>query len=372
MYKEFGLKDEFNRSIGYNELYLEYFINDLNDFILNNSFMNEYDFAKKKLMSFEIKNNNNIEGIKDDILTIEKAVNKNEYKNIKRIHNLFEGYKYILLNKEINKENLRELYRILSDELLEEKYKNNMDYYRKGPVYILRGNNLCLEPFNGMDHNRLNYFMDMFFDYVNSNNDLDSINLFIKSQIMHYYFVYVHPYFDVNGRTSRTVSLWYLLNNKSYPYVIFNDAISFCKNKYEKSIILSRSKSNITAFLEFMLIQVKKELEKEAIINSIIINTDEKLTNDEIEIINYILTMNGNITVKDISWFYNQFNNKKPPVFISNNLINKMIDKNILLFKGYTKSYVDKDNLNYKLELNKDNIKVDSDRIKYIKNDKYM
>ena len=72
--------------------------------------------------------------------------------------------------------------------------------------------------------------MNQLFEFIN-NNELEEteINKFIKSQIMHFYFVYIHPYFDVNGRTSRTVAMWYLLNNKNYPYIIFNRAIEFNK-----------------------------------------------------------------------------------------------------------------------------------------------
>lgn len=364
MYKESILKDEFKRSIRYDESYLMPLIDDLNNFVLSNSFMNNLLFAKDKLMSFEIKNNNNIEGYKDDISTIEKALKKDEYKHIKRIQNLYNGYKYILLNKEINKENLKELYSILSDGLLEESYKNNMNDYRMGPVYILKGNNLSLEPYEGMNFNDLNYFMDMFFSYVN--NPSCEENTFIKSQIMHYYFVYVHPYFDVNGRTSRTVSMWYLLNKHEYPYIIFNDAISLAKNKYEKSIVLSRSKSDITLFLEYMLKCVKKELEKEYIINSINENIGISLSNDEHQIINYLLSMNGNLTVKDITNFYNNYNDKKRYSFIDEMYIKPLLEKEVLINNGFTK------NNNYNILLNKRYIDVDDSLIKYIKKDKYM
>ena len=110
------------------------------------------------------------------------------------------------------------------------------DYYRNGPVYILKGICLTNDCFMGMDKDKIEYFMNQFFEFINSKDMEDSeIDIFIKSQVMHFYFVYIHPYFDVNGRTSRTVSMWYLLNNKNYPYVIFNRAISFAKSEYEKN-----------------------------------------------------------------------------------------------------------------------------------------
>mgnify|MGYP003296361204 FL=1 len=76
---------------------------------------------------------------------------------------------------------------------------------------------------------------------------------------MHFYFVYIHPYFDINGRTSRTVAMWYLLNNSIYPYIIFNRGINF-DSTYDKTIRECKDRYEITKFLKYMLINVKKEL----------------------------------------------------------------------------------------------------------------
>ena len=48
--------------------------------------------------------------------------------------------------------------------------------------------------------------------------------------------VYIHPYYDVNGRTARTLSLWYLLQKKTYPFVIFNRGISLSKGEYKHNV----------------------------------------------------------------------------------------------------------------------------------------
>ena len=62
-------------------------------------------------------------------------------------------------------------------------------------------------------------FMKEFFDSDNNGETFgNATDYFIKSQIMHFYFVYIHPYFDINGRTARTTSLWHLLNEKAYPF----------------------------------------------------------------------------------------------------------------------------------------------------------
>lgn len=81
--------------------------------------MNNKDFSKRVLFGQEIKSNNTIEGYYDDISLVKSIIKHpssclNEEQR-KRVLNMYRGYKYILQDKEINKDNLRELYRILSD-----------------------------------------------------------------------------------------------------------------------------------------------------------------------------------------------------------------------------------------------------------------
>lgn len=130
---------------------------------------------------------------------------------------------------------------------------------------------------------------------------------------MHFYFVYIHPFYDVNGRTSRTLSMWYLLNNKSYPFVVFNRAISFRKKEYYKYIEHTKESGDLTLFLKYMLTQVERELEKEYLIMMLKRNSGVTLSHEECQTIQYLLSMKGsieegNLTVKDLATIYNHFN----------------------------------------------------------------
>ena len=108
-------------------------------------------------------------------------------------------------------------------------------FYRECDVYIMGNQTSSFK--KAVSYDKLNYYMEDFFDYVHDKNDYTSIETFLKSQIMHLYFVYVHPYFDVNGRTARTVSMWYLLNHQDYAFVIFNRAISYYRKKYIEYVV---------------------------------------------------------------------------------------------------------------------------------------
>lgn len=100
-----------------------------------------------------------------------------------------------------------------------------------------------------------------------------------------------------------------------------------------------------------MLENVKRELEKEYAILEIEKNT-MNLTNLERQCINYILSMKGNITVKDFSGYYKKFNEKRKNLDILENIIEPLIDKNIIIPGRVTSTYINSDTLNYFFELN--------------------
>ena len=241
------------------------------------------------------------------------------------------------------------------------------EYYRKGPVYILKGSHLSDDPFMGVDESKIEYFMNQFFEFIN-NEKLESneIETFIKSQIMHFYFVYIHPYFDVNGRTSRTVSMWYLLNNQSYPYIIFNRAIAFAKKEYEQNIIKGRTHGDITLFLKYMLVSVERELEKEYLIHSIAEKSSNPLSREDSQMLEYLLTMRGNITAKDLATIYNNYNEYKKPSVIFEEKILPLLDKSVLINIGYTKGFVTRDIPNMNIGINPEVVDVNPNKVKHL------
>ena len=328
------------------------------EYILEISDMNSLDFAKNALFSEEIKANNLVENYKDDIEYIDDVVKENNRKKnaedekAQRILNLYNGYKYVLKSEEITKDTLKKLYNILSRHLLSEYDLSHMgDYYRNEMVYIYTSDNVAKKPDEGMDTKKVDECMRLLLEYINTDNHLDCFtDYYIKSQIIHYYFVYVHPYFDVNGRTSRTLAIWYLLNNMIYPYIIFNRGITYDKNKYYKCISNAKRGGNITLFIEYMLENVKNELIKEYGIMEI--EKEKELSNLERQCINYIMSMNGNMTTIDFATTYNRFNDKRKNSDIVNNVINPLIEKEIIIPGRPTKKQG-----NYFFSLNDDMLK---------------
>lgn len=375
---KFNLETNQGTNIRINSEYLKPYKEELLEFIDGLDYMKTLKFARSMMISQEIKSNNVIEGIKDDLSIIDKVITQRKddlsQTERQRIINLYHGYQYILTHKTINKDSLKELYQLLSENILEPRDKIRMgEYYRTAPVYIIKGNRLDIEPYMGMNENKIEYHMDQLFDFIN--NDIleeTEIDKFVKSQIMHFYFVYIHPYFDVNGRTSRTVAMWYLLNNKDYPYIIFNRAIAFNKKNYEPNIIKGRNYGDITLFIKYMLTSVEQELEKEYLIHNIEKNTKEYLSKYDLQMLEYLLTMNGNITIKDLITIYNRYNSKDKLIKILEEKIYPLIDKKILIPKRYTKKYITPTIQNMEISLNPELIEFDRTKIKHLDINKYI
>ena len=296
---------------------------------------NHISYAKKAMFSSEIKSNNLIEGLRDDLTYIEEVIKTKQFEP--RIMNLYHGYKYILKNNDINKDSLKALYDILSANLLEDYDVSNMGpYYRNKDVYVYTSTIATKEGELKPNPNKVPLLMDQLLDYINKEEPNSIIDNYIKSQIIHFYFVYIHPYYDVNGRTSRTLSMWYLLNNKAYSFIIFNRGINYNKSKYYNVIEYAIRYSNIDQFIKYMLSNVKEELIKEVAIKDI--NNSLELNIYDIQTINYLLSMNSNLTIKDFYIFYNRFNDKMKINELRERVLEPLANKDIITFNDYSKT----------------------------------
>ncbi len=338
---------------------------ELIDFLKGKRHLRTKVFAKTVMFSHELKANNQIEGYSDDVEIIKKVIARTKDIQDKdkrqRILNLYHGYNYILKTKEINQETLKKLYSILSKDLLEERDLKRMgEYYRTAPVYILKHGRLDIEPDEGVIASDIDKYMENYFNFLNKDIEGDITDEYIKSQILHYYFVYIHPYFDVNGRTSRTLSMWYLINKKSYPYIIFNRGISFKDSEYTKVIEDVRKFHDLSYFIDYMLTTVKIELEKEYVMQLEANLASDKLNGTDYQTLLYFLTMKGTKTVLDFANMYNRFNDKKRVKEIYDTMIVPLLDKQVLDIVRTTKKNMFDDNSNLVLDLrNKEEISKD-------------
>lgn len=378
---------------------------EMDDFLQGLDYMNSRDFSHDVLFSHEVQANNLIEGYKDDVELVNNVIyhrlqiKDEERKN--RILNLYRGYKYILEGKEINRETVRKLYSILSKGLLSEEDRANMGkYYRKNPVYIYLSGvlNNELENFSdmrsflayvrelygeatvkkysrmysmGVHPDKVNEYMSRLYDYMKTEDSLSTgskTDIFLKSQIMHFYFVYIHPYYDINGRTARTTSMWYLLNKEAYPFIIFNRGISLNKQEYYRIITDVKRFKNVSFFLNYMMENVRTELEKEHVMDMINSSVNGSLTSLDFQTLQYILSMKQTRTYLDFRSFYNSQNSEsKPFEEIYENMLVPLLEKGVIIQGNKTHKSTPNGKENHFFEVNDKLYDKGSPKIKRLK-----
>jgi len=156
-------------------------------------------------------------------------------------------------DKDITKENINELYKILSNQCLKEEERLlDGHFYRHDEVSIVDSANAVID--HGIDWKMLPKYMDELLQYINKKKNYEEH--LIASHIIHFYIVYLHPYFDYNGRMARVLSFWY--NRRYAPslsLLLVSEAINNkgLKNAYYTAISNSRNTDNdITYFLQYM------------------------------------------------------------------------------------------------------------------------
>ena len=283
-----------------NALYLlgiqnEYFDLLISDYTLNQMSLfdrNIEDMITSRLFS-EIEGTLNIENIPtthSHIVKVSKSENLTEENDI-IVKNMLDAVRFIVDKKPaFNKENLRKLYHILSKDCLakELQIKDGM-YYRDDKVYI--------GAFDGAPVEALEACMDSLFAFANDPENRKEHD-FLLPYICHYYILYIHPYFDYNGRTARMVSFWlnYIYNIPYAPHFM-SEAINESKNDYYRALTDTRNANNdLTYFLGYILETsikygfVYKNLEE---MKKMLLKTGDTLTSTEWVYVKKILVHNS-------------------------------------------------------------------------------
>ena len=277
--------------------YINFYKNDY-DNIYNNKSIDEVLLG---VICSELEGTLKIEGVNTTRRQIEKIIKSNNPKNIndKIILNMKKGIDYISNTTIFNKETLKELYNILSDGCLNKDDELKDKYYRDDMVYVSNH--------NGCPVNKIEECMDSLLKFVNDN--INSNNLYVRNllpYIAHYYIIYIHPYFDYNGRTARMVQLWIFMLSNNLPALYLSEAINDNKNDYYKAIDETRnSRNDLTYFVTYLLklVNLYSLVQKNMVeIKNNINNKGETISPNELHYLKRI------IINKDIKWFnYKKF-----------------------------------------------------------------
>lgn len=130
-------------------------------------------------------------------------------------------------------------------------YRNHGEGVKKGNEIIYTAPHSILVP----------SLMKSLFNFITENEN--KIHPLILSSIFHYYFVYIHPFSDGNGRMARFwVSLILTNWNSKFEYIPIEEEIYLNQTKYYDSIAQCHINGNVNVFIDFMLMCINSSLEK--------------------------------------------------------------------------------------------------------------
>lgn len=187
----------------------------LYDKTIENKYNNLPDIAKTKFLidvvSNEIYNTNELEGVKSsksEIALSTKLLILNKNPKNKKLLSMIKSYIEIIKGN-FKLPNSPKDYRAIYDEITDLEIEPDEfpdgEIFRKDINYVYK---------NGKEIHRGLYpekeIIDKTMELINFMNNKNNLNALIKIAIGHYYFGYIHPFYDGNGRTGRFISSLYI------------------------------------------------------------------------------------------------------------------------------------------------------------------
>lgn len=174
-------------------------------------------------------------------------------KEIQEVKNANELYEHI-----IEYDWKSELDFLKAHTLMMKYFDDDNGYYRNHGEGVKRGNEVI---YSAPESILVPSLMKSLFQFMIDNGN--EIHPLILSCIFHYYFVYIHPFSDGNGRMARFwVSLILTKWNPKFEYIPIEEEIYLNQQKYYDSIAQCHVNGNVNVFIDFMLMCINSSLEK--------------------------------------------------------------------------------------------------------------
>ena len=259
------------------------------------------------LLINELQSTNEIESVHSSKKEISAALtNKSDSPNMKRFLGLVKLYSYLYKDITISAPlDFRKIYDILVSNEVDKKDKLDGKIFRKDGVKVYSGNDIIHHGIQ-KEEDILRALSDLITFMQNS-----KLPQLYKTFISHYFFEYIHPFYDGNGRVGR-----FLLANSltsivdKYTAITLSYSINRNKNKYYKSFKNTShplNKGDMTLFVrenlellvsgqEHILSFLTENIEKMVIARNYI---NDNITDETLKNILYILLQSHLFSAKD-------------------------------------------------------------------------
>ena len=211
-----------------------------------------------QILSNEIFATNFIEGVKTFKERVYVSLKQNKTTGIaKKYKDIFDGNveKILFISDftELYKEMFKDMKNIMG-------YEIDGKYFRRGNIRVV--NSLGKTVHIGVAPDKIEKYIKNLITFLNR----DDVSVLVKVSISHFYFEYIHPFYDGNGRFGRYLISLYL-SDKLDVLTTFSISNSILRDlkKYYNSFIETEDISNygeITFFVENILKTIKNEQER--------------------------------------------------------------------------------------------------------------
>ena len=248
-----------------------------------------------------LRRNNKIESIHSSLKIEANSLSLNQVKDVidgklvlgskKEIQEVKNAYKVYEMIKEFDPyslEDLKKAHGVMTYLTVEESGK-----FRKGNEGVFDENGNCIHVCPPPE--QVNILMTDLFNWMKENKE--EVHPLILSSVFHYEFVFIHPFSDGNGRTSRLWQNVILSNWKDiFEYIPIESQLLKYQNEYYDAIAKCNKAGNSTIFIEFMLNMFDK------ILDEFMNNTSISLTDETINInkILSVMEINEPLTANEI------------------------------------------------------------------------
>lgn len=207
-------------------------------------------------------------------------------KEIQEVKNAYKAYEMI---KELNPYSITDLKKAHGIITYLTTQESGTFRTRDEGVFDEKGNciHVCPPP------EEVNGLMNDLFNWMKKNKD--KIHPLILSSIFHYEFVFIHPFSDGNGRTSRLWQNVILSNWKDiFEYIPIESQLLKYQNDYYDAIAKCNKNGDSTLFIEFMLNMINE------VLDDFLHNTTTDITQESININKLLDVLDPNVPVNAI------------------------------------------------------------------------
>lgn len=200
----------------------------------------------------EIQSTNDIEGVQSTRREIKEAYESpKSNKRFSGIVKMYFGIKHLKVEKIESLSDFRDIYDNIFLDEMSEKDRPDGKLFRKGLAFVGKGEKNVHQ--GDVSEELINADLTKLIVFMNS----DQVPLIVKAIITHYFFEYIHPFYDGNGRMGRFLLSSYLSRKLDlFTGLSISNSIYQNRVKYEKAfagVSNPKNKADLTLFIQDIL-----------------------------------------------------------------------------------------------------------------------